>query len=89
MASKKQGTLLSAVIAVITVVGVGSYDFSNQSTNIDNSEETNISGGENIFQEFTNMASKEIAEEAGLIFICTQDEIPETHTQKCEDWNNP
>lgn len=87
---KKQSGLVAAVIAVITVVGVGTYniDLSNQSTNTN--EETNISGGTNTFNEIiTNMIPDEIVDEATLSVICTQDEIPDSHKKKCEERNKP
>ena len=74
MPSKKQGSLVGVIVAIITVVGVGTYSFDfSQTDSHDTTIGDTISTNINDFRE-------------GVILdtICLQEPIPEEYITACE-----
>jgi len=81
LTGRKMGAGVAAVIAVITVVGVGTYNISNflntdNSTNIDNSGD----------EWYTSLIPEGVGEDVFMASQCYKNEIPEEYTRACKVW---
>jgi hypothetical protein len=85
MATKKQGSLVGVIVAIITVVGVGTYSFDFSQDNSTNTE-TNI--GDTITTNI-NQLKEDAVREATLVAICAQDTVPEEYVNTCKERESP